>query len=108
MSRPRRTGRRRIRAVDALMTNSIVLMGLGGKTPNWEKANITAAIFYAKTQMGWKEPKQEVDVSGSLGVYDPSKLRDLSDEELTALEATVARLARSGSAARSDQGGDSA
>jgi hypothetical protein len=80
------------RDIDALMTNSIVMMGLGGEKRDWTKANITAAIFYAKTQMGWKEPPQAIAHSGVVGSYDAEKLKDLSDEELSDLAKVLARI----------------
>lgn len=42
-----------------------------------DEGNTTAAIFIAKTQMGWKE-KQEIEHSGDLGVlvYVPDNKRD--------------------------------
>jgi hypothetical protein len=94
--------------IHAMVGSSIVLNAIGGEKRDWEKANMSAAIFYAKTQMGWKEPKQEVAHSGTVGVYDPSKLRDLSDEDLAALERVATRLALIGPAAGTDPGGDSA
>ena len=80
------------RDIDALMTNSIVMMGLGGEKRDWTKANITAAIFYAKTQMGWKEPPLAIAHSGVVGSYDAEKLKDLSDEELSRLAEVLARI----------------
>jgi hypothetical protein len=78
---------------DAMVASSIVMNAVGGPKHEWQKANMTAAIWYTKTQMGWREPKQEVEHSGAVGVYDPGKLKDLSDEELKALASIVARLA---------------
>ena len=80
------------RDVDALVTNSIVMMAVGGKTQNWEKAVPAMAAFYAKTQMGWKEPPQAIAHSGVVGSYDAEKLKDLSDEELSDLAEVLARI----------------
>jgi hypothetical protein len=53
---------------------------------------------------------QEVSVRGAIGSYDVSKLMHISDAELAALEATLARVAAGlagSSAAGDDPGGDS-
>ncbi len=67
--------------VDAMVTQTIVQMALGGKGDaeqpyDWRKAIPSMAAFYAKTRMGWAAPKQEVALSGGVGHYDMSKLTD--------------------------------
>ena len=58
--------------VDAMVTQSIVLQALGGlprpgEPLNWKEASTSAAIFYAKTRMGWKEPPQALEHAGKDG-----------------------------------------
>jgi len=91
---------------DAMVTNSLVLNAVGGPQQDWRQANVSAAIWYSKTRMGWREPRQEIEHSGVVGVYAPEKLKDLSDEELNALASIVARLAPPSSAPDGDPGGD--
>lgn len=82
-------------AIDAKVTQTIIAMACGGPgLGNWEKANLGAAIFYAKTRMNWQEPKQNVHHSGSIGNYDLSKL---SDAELERVTKTLERAAIAGS-----------
>ncbi|MCB4802663.1 AcrR family transcriptional regulator [Methylobacterium brachiatum] len=55
---------------------------------------ITAAIFWAKTRMRWKEPPQSHEIAGANG--GPIQHVDLSkatDEQLAALEPILAALA---------------
>lgn len=56
-----------------------------------KNGNVTAAIFYMKTQGGWRE-KQEVEVSGPGGgpiqTLDASKLSDATLKELLSVRRT--------------------
>ena len=52
------------------------------------KGNMTAAIFYAKTQMGWKER--------SVMEHEHYDLTNLSDQELDALEQLRSKIALAG------------
>jgi hypothetical protein len=52
--------------VDAMVTQCLVLKAIGGQPIpgqplKWREAETTAAIFYAKTRMGWKEPPAPLD-----------------------------------------------
>ncbi len=91
---------------NALVAQSLHQNAIGGG--KWQDANMTAAIWWSKARMGWREPKQEVAHSGAVGVYDATKLRNLTDEELKAFEAIVARLARDTPPADGNPGGNSA
>jgi hypothetical protein len=93
--------------VDAMVTSSLVMNAVGGPEKDWQKANMSAAIWYTKTQMGWHEPKQEIEHSGAVGVYDPERLKDMSDVELTTLAAILARLTPQSSTPDDNSGGDS-
>lgn len=57
-----------------------------------KNGNVTAAIFYMKTQGGWRE-KQEVEVSGPGGgpiqTLDASKLSDAALKELLSARAAT-------------------
>ncbi len=67
---------------------------------------ITAAIFWAKTRMRWKEPAQSHEIAGANG--GPIQHVDLSratDEQLAALAALFGPLAAAGAAADGDPGG---
>lgn len=67
----------------ANVAKGLVLQAMGG--------NMTAAIFYLKTQAGWKETTV-VDNKSSDGSMTPQPVMDLSkltDEELRALSAIV-------------------
>jgi hypothetical protein len=48
--------------VHALVGQSLVFNAIGGPEKDWTKANMSAAIFYAKTRMGWKEASQDFGV----------------------------------------------
>ena len=39
--------------VDVKVWKTLILAATGGPEGDWTKANITAAIVYAKTRMGW-------------------------------------------------------
>jgi hypothetical protein len=68
---------------------------------------VTAAIWWEKTRCGMREPKQDVALSGALGVYDATKLASLSDEELKLFESVLARIAPGAAASVGGEGGDS-
>ncbi len=74
--------------VDALVGKTLILQATGGPEADWTKANITAAIFYAKTRIGWVD-KPELKHSCNIAVHDYSKL---SDEQLDQLVAILAVL----------------
>jgi hypothetical protein len=40
--------------VHAMVGQSLIFNAIGGPDKEWQKANMSAAIFYAKTRMGWK------------------------------------------------------
>lgn len=66
---------------------------------------ITAAIFWAKTRMRWKEPPQSHEIAGANG--GPIQYVDLSkatDEQLAALEPVLAALAAAGDPAGTGSG----
>ena len=74
--------------VDAAVGKTLILRATGGPEADWTKANTTAAIFYAKTRIGWVD-KPELKHSGNIAVHDYSKL---SDEQLDQLIAILAIL----------------
>lgn len=45
---------------DAMVSRSLLMQAVGGPRQEWERANVSAAIWYSKTQMGWKQPDAEV------------------------------------------------
>jgi hypothetical protein len=49
--------------VHTMIGQSLIFNAIGGPDRDWTKANVSAAIFYAKTRMGWKEP-QAIEISG--------------------------------------------
>ncbi|WP_310625789.1 hypothetical protein [Limnohabitans sp.] len=52
-----------------------------------EEGNTTAQIFWLKTQGGWREP-QRVELTGKDGApLIPTKLDDMTDEQLAAIAA---------------------
>jgi predicted transcriptional regulator len=68
--------------------HTLFMRAVGGPKRDWTKASDTAAIFYAKTQMGWREPPKVIEV-GDL------RIESLSDRQLDALlERIVARQRR--------------
>lgn len=71
---------------DAMVTNGLVLNAIGGPKGAWEKVNITAAIFYAKTQMGWKETTA-FEHAGKDGA--PIKIESLTDAQLEILISRI-------------------
>lgn len=79
--------------VHAMVGQSLVFNAIGGPKAEWEKANMSAAIFYAKTRMGWKEPPQDVNLRGSIGHYDPSKLTDDELKRIVDAEAILTAVA---------------
>ena len=79
--------------IHAMVGQSLIFNAIGGPDRDWSKANMSAAIFVAKTRMGWKEPPQDVKVSGAVGTYDLSKL---DDDGLKRLETTLAAIAVTG------------
>lgn len=87
--------------VDAMVTMTIVKKMLGETTVTDEKGNVSKVYdhkeaesdllkFYSARRMGWKEPKQEINHSGSVGQYDLTKL---TDEELDRVESILGRAA---------------
>ena len=89
--------------VDAQVTQTIVMMACGGPGKgDWTKAVPSMAAFYAKTRMGWKDPKLEINHTGSIGQYDMTKL---SDADLKRVTDILARAEIS--AAGGFPGGDS-
>jgi hypothetical protein len=81
-----------------MVTQSIVLMAIGGPGKgDWTKASPSMASFYAKTRMGWKDPKLDVALSGAVGHYDLSGLTDEEVERVTEiLERTALNRADRG------------
>lgn len=70
-----------------------------------KSGNVSAAIWWTKARMGWKETaRQELtgEDGGPVQVIDAALLTDLTDEELEILERASTKLSRSNS--RSDQG----
>ena len=68
--------------------HTLFMKSVGGPERDWHKADTTAAIFYAKTQMGSREPPKEIEV-GDL------RIESLSDRQLDILlERIVARQRR--------------
>ena len=68
--------------------HTLFMKSVGGSERDWQKADTTAAIFYAKTQMSWREPAREIEV-GDL------RIESLSDRQLNILiERIVARRNR--------------
>jgi hypothetical protein len=76
-----------------IRANSAVAQSLFQKATGDGPQCVTAAIFWAKTRMGWKEPAQVHDHRGAIGHYDLSKL---SDDELDRVETILARAAVTG------------
>jgi hypothetical protein len=65
--------------------HTLFMKSVGGPERDWRRADTTAAIFYAKTQMGWREPAKEIEL-GDI------RIESLSDRQLEALlERIVAR-----------------
>jgi hypothetical protein len=75
--------------IDAAMTQSVVLQGLGGPEQDWRQAVPSMAAFYAKTRMGWRE-NDRLQIGGAVGVFDLAALKEelkgKSDAELEELE----------------------
>jgi len=72
---------------------------------NGKRGNVTAQIFWLKTQGGWREVNR-LEHSGAVGTYDLTKV---SDEDLARLQSILGPLAPAGPAdAGSDSGGTSA
>jgi hypothetical protein len=44
---------------NAMVGQSLLNQAIGGPKQEWEKASTSAAIWWSKTRMGWKEPPQE-------------------------------------------------
>jgi hypothetical protein len=79
---------------DAMVTMSIVHMAQGGagtsiEPADWRKANPLMAKLYAECRMGWRPPKQEVGLSGSVGHLD---LSNLSDADLERVDEILSRI----------------
>lgn len=49
---------------NAMVGQSLFHQAVGGPERKWELASTSAAIWWSKTCMGWKEPKQEVALGG--------------------------------------------
>jgi hypothetical protein len=79
--------------VHALVGQSLVFNAIGGPDRNWQQANMSAAIFYAKTRMGWKEPPQDVNLKAAIAHYDPSKLTDEELKRIADAESILAAVA---------------
>ena len=94
--------------IDAMATQTFVKKMLGTTTVEKRDAdgNVTTESindhkiadgdllkFYAARRMGWKEAKQEIAHSGTIGQYDLTKL---SDSELDRLETILTRAAIAG------------
>ena len=47
------------------IAQSIAMQALGGPEQDWRKANITAAIWFSKTRMGWHEPKSDAEADAA-------------------------------------------
>ena len=72
---------------DAAVIMTLHNLATGGPGPDaWKKANVSAAIFWAKTRMGWKEPKNELVHSGAVGTFD---LTRVTDDELATLKTIL-------------------
>jgi hypothetical protein len=84
-----------------IRANSAVAQSLFQKATGDGPQCVTAAIFWAKTRMGWKEPPQAIQHSGAIGAYDLTKL---SDDDLKRLAAILGPAAPLGA----DSGGDQA
>ena len=76
-----------------------------------KKAKTEAARLGAITiilDRAYGKPQQAVSHSGTVGTYDAAKIANLSDEELTAFEAILSRLAPDAAAAFGDPSGEGA
>ena len=89
---------------NALVAQSLHQNAIGGG--KWQDANMSAAIWWSKARMGWHEPKQEIAHTGTIGTYDAEKLKHLSDAELTAFAAILARITPKSSAPDGSPSGD--
>lgn len=69
---------------------------------NARKGNVTAQIFWLKCRAGWKEQRQEIELSGAVGSYDLGKL---TDKELKIAKA-IALKSRNSAAGVDPGGGD--
>jgi hypothetical protein len=68
---------------------SLLMQAVGGPKQDWRKAVTSATIFYAKTRMGYAEPKQEIGLSGDL------RVETLTDRQIDfLLQHIVARRRR--------------
>jgi len=84
----------------AVVGQSLMLQAIGGPERDWKQANTSAAIFIAKTRMGWKEPAQDVNLRGAVGTYDLSKL---DDDGLRRLKEIIGAIAVDGGDRRGDR-----
>lgn len=83
-----------------IRANSAVAQSLFKKATGDGPQSATAAIFWAKTRMGWRETPTEHRHSGAVGSYDLTKV---DDADLDRIEAILARAA----VAPGSSGGDS-
>jgi hypothetical protein len=75
--------------IDAAVTQSIVMMAIGGggdgTPPNWREAIPSMAQLWAKARMGWNDRTPQM-----VGPYDLARMQGMSEEEL---ERIIRRLA---------------
>ena len=76
--------------------NALVARSLFKKATGNGPQSVTAAIFWLKTQAGWREPAQAMELSGPGGApimtANAVDLSRLDDAELIALEAVMLKL----------------
>jgi hypothetical protein len=54
---------------NAMVGQSLLHQAIGGPEHNWREASTSAAIWWSKTRMGWKEPPQPPqDYTGTMQV----------------------------------------
>lgn len=83
-------------------------LGLDDQGEKVASPDKTMLIFYAKTQMGWRETNR-FEHSGPGGApLDPAALNVLSDAELTEFERIMEKLALASGGAESSEGGEAA
>ena len=80
-----------------VQANANVVANLYKQATKDDPRSITAAIYWTKVRLRWREPKAELEHSGAVGTYDLSKL---NDAQLDALQSILAGAALAGA----DQG----
>jgi hypothetical protein len=64
---------------NAMVGQSLLHQAIGGPKQEWEKASTSAAIWWSKTRMGWKEPPQTLLHTGDES--NPVAVKDVSARE---------------------------